>query len=136
MRELAGGQVLWGNGREGGHDVKLGLEYGGSGHRPMDPCDTDRSVEAGDWTDLAALLADFLPGLDSAPARAAVCMYSRTADGQFVIGHVDGDPRLTVAGGCNAHGGKHALGVGEALAELVTGERPRVALDFADPKRF
>ncbi|WLW50304.1 hypothetical protein [Streptomyces sp. YU58] len=46
-------------------------------------------------------------------------MTVETPDGQFVIGSPGGDPGLIVAGGCNAHGGKHALGIGEALADLV-----------------
>ncbi|MEU6477520.1 FAD-dependent oxidoreductase [Streptomyces sp. NPDC047017] len=136
MREAGGGQVLWGNGRENGHDVKLGLEYGGGGFRPMDPEDTDRSVGAEDWTELARLLAVCVPGLDPVPARVAVGLFSRTPDGQFVIGSPDGDPRLIVAGGCNAHGGKHALGIGEALADLATGGETRMPLDFAHADRF
>jgi sarcosine oxidase len=136
MREVDGGRVLWGNGRENGHDVKLGLEYGGGGFRAVDPEDTDRSVGAEDWTDLARLLAVCVPGLDPVPARVAVGMFSRTPDGQFVIGSPGGDTRLIVAGGCNAHGGKHALGIGEALADLVTGGESRVPLGFADVDRF
>ncbi|MBD3003817.1 N-methyl-L-tryptophan oxidase [Streptomyces sp. 5-10] len=136
MRELDHGPVLWGNGRENGHDVKLGLEYGGGGFRPMDPEDTDRSVAAEDWSDLARLLSVYAPGLEPIPARAAVCMYARTPDDQFIIGRPGGDARLVIAGGCNAHGGKHALGVGEALADLVTEGETRVPLEFTDPDRF
>ncbi|MFI2238489.1 N-methyl-L-tryptophan oxidase [Streptomyces chrestomyceticus] len=136
MRELDSGAVLWGSGRENGFDVKLGLEYAGAGFRPMDPEDTDRSVGADDWSDLSALLAEHIPGLERAPARAAVCMFSATPDGQFVIGRPGGDPRMVVAGGCNAHGSKHAPGIGEALADLVTEGAMRVPLDFTDPDRF
>ncbi|CAL9394335.1 Monomeric sarcosine oxidase [Streptomyces sp. enrichment culture] len=135
MREIDGGRVLWGNGRENGHDVKLGLEYGGGGFRPMDPQDTDRSVGAEDWSELARLLAACVPGLDPVPSRVAVGMFSRTPDGQFVIGSPWGDPHLIVAGGCNAHGGKHALGIGEALADLVTEGETRMPLDFTDVNR-
>jgi sarcosine oxidase len=135
MREMDDGRVLWGNGRENGYDVKLGLEYGGGGFRPMDPEDTDRSVGAEDWSDLARLLAVCVPGLDPLPAKVAVGMFSRTPDGQFVIGSPGGDPGLIVAGGCNAHGGKHALGIGEALADLVTEGGTRMPLGFTDVNR-
>ncbi|MFD5654250.1 N-methyl-L-tryptophan oxidase [Streptomyces sp. NPDC127039] len=135
MREIDGGRVLWGNGRENGYDVKLGLEYGGGGFRPVDPQDTDRSVGAEDWSELARLLAVCVPGLDPVPARVAVGMFCRTPDGQFVIGSPGGDPGLIVAGGCNAHGGKHALGIGEALADLVTEGETRMPLDFTDVDR-
>jgi sarcosine oxidase len=135
MREIDGGRVLWGNGRENGYDVALGLEYGGGGFRPMDPEDTDRSVGAEDWSELARLLAVCVPGLDPVPVRVAVGMFCRTPDGQFVIGSPGGDPGLIVAGGCNAHGGKHALGIGEALADLVTEGETRMPLDFTDVDR-
>jgi sarcosine oxidase len=135
MREIDGGRVLWGNGRENGYDVKLGLEYGGGGFRPMEPEDTDRSVGAEDWSELGRLLATCVPGLDPAPARVAVGMFSRTPDGQFVIGSPGRDHRLIVAGGCNAHGGKHALGIGEALADLVTEGETRMPLNFTDVDR-
>ncbi|AJC62129.1 N-methyl-L-tryptophan oxidase [Streptomyces sp. 769] len=136
MRELDNGAVLWGSGRENGFDVKLGLEYAGGGFRPMDPEDTDRSVGSKDWWALSKLLAHHIPGLEQVPARAAVCMYSATPDNQFVIGRPGGDPRLVVAGGCNAHGAKHAPGIGEALADLVLEGKTRIPLDFAAPDRF
>ncbi len=41
-----------------------------------------------------------------------------------------------VAGGCNAHGFKHASGLGEALADLAMGREPRLELGFLAPGRF
>ncbi|BBB00113.1 putative sarcosine oxidase [Actinacidiphila reveromycinica] len=136
MRELDDGTVLWGNGTEGGHDVKLGLEDRGVAAKPLDPDNSDRSVTPDDWSDLAALLPAKVPGLEPLPARVAVCMLTRTPDGQFVIGRPDGDPRIVVAGGCNAHGFKHATGIGEALAGIVCGTAAKVPLDFMSPDRF
>jgi sarcosine oxidase len=135
MRELPGGEVLWGNGSEGPHDVKLGLEIHGRTPRPLDPDTDDRAAVQQDWSDLAAVLETRLPGLEPTPAKVSVCMLTRTRDGQFAIGRPDGDPRLVLAGGCNAHGFKHATGIGEALADLVTGAPTRMRLDFADPDR-
>jgi len=40
-----------------------------------------------------------------------------------------------VAGGDSAHGFKHAAGIGELLAQIVTGERPHSATGFVDPAR-
>jgi sarcosine oxidase len=53
-----------------------------------------------------------------------------------VVGRVPGRSRLVVAGGDSGHGFKHAAGVGELLAQLVTGEDPYCAVDFLDPGRF
>ncbi|BFO16226.1 hypothetical protein SHKM778_26140 [Streptomyces sp. KM77-8] len=41
-----------------------------------------------------------------------------------------------VAGGDNAHGFKHATGIGEALAEIVRGEQTTVPIGFMSPNRF
>jgi sarcosine oxidase len=43
---------------------------------------------------------------------------------------------VVIAGGDSGHGFKHAAGVGELLAQLVTGEPTYCATDFLDPKRF
>ncbi|MFD9895034.1 N-methyl-L-tryptophan oxidase [Amycolatopsis sp. NPDC059027] len=136
MRQLDDGRVLWGNGREGEHEVKLGLEDGGDDPRPFDLDGEDRSVSASDWQALTPLLPEVLPGLDPVPAKVAVCMFSRTPDGQFVLGRPRRDPRLVIAGGCNAHGAKHATGIGDVLADLVLGRDPVCALGFTDPNRF
>ncbi|GGT21551.1 glycine/D-amino acid oxidase-like deaminating enzyme [Streptomyces griseoviridis] len=52
-----------------------------------------------------------------------------------MIGSPCGDPGLIVAGGCSAHGGKHALGIGEALADPVTEGETRTPLQFTDVNR-
>lgn len=138
MRETADGTVLWGNGRENGHEVKLGLEVppeSGPVQPVFDP-DGDRSVTSADWLELARMVPAHLPGLHETPARVAVCMLTRTPDGQFVVGRPGGDPRIVVAGGCNAHGFKHASGIGEALADVVDGAPTRCQLDFLAPDRF
>ncbi|GDY60208.1 hypothetical protein SVIO_108310 [Streptomyces violaceusniger] len=99
MRELDHGPVLWGNGRENGHDVKLGLEYGRGGFRPMDPED-HRPVRRG-----RGLVGSRTPPVrlrapaGTHPGAAAVCMYARTPDDQFIIGRPGGDARLVIAGG-------------------------------------
>jgi sarcosine oxidase len=41
-----------------------------------------------------------------------------------------------VAGGDSGHGFKHSAGLGELLAEIVTGERLYCAADFLNPARF
>ncbi|MFF8033535.1 MULTISPECIES: N-methyl-L-tryptophan oxidase [unclassified Streptomyces] len=135
MRELDEGTILWGNGAEGGHDVKLGIEDRADAP-PLDPEEYDRSVGPGDWSALTALLPAKLPGLEPLPSKVAVCMLTRTPDGQFVIGRPGDDPRVVVAGGDNAHGFKHATGIGEALAEIVRGEATTVPLGFMSPNRF
>jgi sarcosine oxidase len=137
MRELAGGDVIWGHGvLPGGTELKLGLEDGGRHFATVDPDTVDRSVSPADWSVLAGHLASAVPGAGTAPSRAVANIYARTPDGQFVIGRPRRDPRLLVAGGCSSHGFKHSTGIGEAVADLALGKEPAVPLGFTDPDRF
>ena len=52
------------------------------------------------------------------------------------IGRLASEPRLVVAGGDSGHGFKHAAGIGEMLAQIVTGEHTYCAAGFMDPARF
>ncbi|MGX1673438.1 N-methyl-L-tryptophan oxidase [Streptomyces sp. NPDC055400] len=137
MRELDGGDVLWGHGTlPGGTEVKLGLEDGGKHFRVVDAETVDRSVAPADWSVLAGHLATTVPGVGPDPSRVTANIYARTPDGQFVIGRPRGNPGLVVAGGCSSHGFKHSTGIGEAVADLVQGKEPAFPLGFTDPDRF
>jgi len=81
-------------------------------------------------------VARALPGLDPRPAKVIPCVITDSLDGQFLIGPLASEPRVVVAGGDSGHGFKHAAGVGELLAQIVTGQRPYCATDFLDPARF
>ncbi|MFC9997175.1 N-methyl-L-tryptophan oxidase [Nocardia sp. NPDC127526] len=136
MRQIGGSTILWGCGSEPPYDVKLGLEQFGAAAAPFDTGDSDRSVTSDDWTALCAVLAERLPGLRPEPARVAVGMLTLTPDNQFVLGALPESPNVIVAGGDNAHGFKHATGIGELLADLATGQEPRLDYSFMDVKRF
>lgn len=138
MRERENNLILWGNGRDGdeGNEVKLGLENLPGEPPALDPETDDRSVGPADWAALSAELATAVPGLEPLPAKVSVCMWAQTPDGQFVLGRPGGDQRLVLAGGCNAHGFKHATGIGEVLARTVTGEPELCDLSFTSPDRF
>jgi sarcosine oxidase len=45
-----------------------------------------------------------------------------------VIDRLPGDERVIVASPCSGHGFKFAPAIGEVLADLATGERPRFDL--------
>lgn len=136
MRELPDGTVLWGNGRENGHEVKLGVETRGRETTPFDLDVEHRTVDAADWQSVADLVPRFLPGLSAAPSRVAVSMISETPDGQFALGFLDSDHRILAAGGCNGHGFKHAPGVGEAIATILSGENTQFDIGFTMADRF
>lgn len=136
VRELDGARTLWGNGMEAGHDVRLILEDHGVEAKPFDPEDTDRSVTTADWQEPARLLPSRIPGLERLPARVTIGTQTRTPDGHFILGRPGGHPRLIVAAGANGQGVAQAPGIGDAVANLIQGEPPRIPSALLSPDRF
>lgn len=138
LRELPGGAALFGHGIGPGSaaEVKLGMEDRAGSPAVPDADTLDRSVGAPDWEALCGLLPALVPGLGQWPSRAEVGLFTRTPDGQFLLGRVPGSRRVVVGGGCGNHGFKHATGIGEVLADVLLDEPPSVDVSFADPGRF
>ena len=69
-----------------------------------------------------AFVADRLPGLDPAPAPAheASCLYTWTANEDFILDRPGGGP-FVVASPCSGHGAKFAPLLGEIIADLAAG---------------
>lgn len=124
---------MWGHGAQPGGLVKLG-PADDRAFVPIEPDDLLGSSDPRDGALVSRLAATALPGLDPTPTDVRPCMYGRTTDHQFVLGRVG--ERLTVGGGCNGHGFKHAAAIGEHLAEVALGAEPTVPLPFADATRF
>ena len=89
-----------------------------------------------DVEELSSSVARALPGLDPRPEKVIPCLITNSPDGQFLVGRLSDQPQVVVAGGDSGHGFKHAAGIGELLAQIVTGERPYCAAGFLDPGRF
>jgi sarcosine oxidase len=135
IRELDSGARLWGHGSDTDHPVKVGPEDDPR-YRLVDPDTVDRSISEADYAYVSSLVAEALPGLDPTPSATAPCMITRTPDMQFLLGRPYDDPRLLVGGGDSGHAFKHAPGLGEALAQLATGEPLFTDLSFMDPNRY
>jgi sarcosine oxidase len=116
-----------------GHGVRIGRHDGGE----YTTADTvDRAVRPEEVAELRALLERVLPDA-AGPLRSAVtCLYTMSPDGDFLLGPLAGAPGVVVATGCSGHAFKFVPALGEALADLATGRRPRVDLGFLDPARF
>jgi sarcosine oxidase len=138
--QRASGAGLWGHGSAEGYGVKIGLEPADPGPVAaggIDPEEMDRYIHLDtDIDELASSVSRAFPGLDPRPAKVIPCLITDSADGQFLVGRLSDEPRVIVAGGDSGHGFKHAAGVGELLAQIVTGERPYCATGFLDPARF
>ena len=69
---------------------------------------------------------DRLPGLERAGFGPETCLYTMTADEDFVL---DRDGPVVVGGGCSGHAFKFGPLLGEVLADLALGAEPPIALD-------
>jgi sarcosine oxidase len=136
--ERPDGEILWGHGSADDYQVKIGLDPArASASTAIDPEEMDRYIHLDtDIDELTSSVARAFPGLEPRPAKVIPCMVTDSPDEQFLVGRLAGEPRVVVAGGDSGHGFKHAAGIGELLAQIVTGEHPYCATDFLDLARF
>jgi sarcosine oxidase len=126
---------FWGHGSVDGFDAKVGLDWDDN-YRWTDADTIDRTVSPLDWQAVSEAVVAGIPGLNPEPSLVTTCVVTHSPDGQFIIGRPNRDPRLVVGGGDSGHAFKHAPGIGELIAQLITGEEPYVNPDFVDPDRF
>ena len=72
----------------------------------------------------AGYVRDRLPGLKPAGLSPETCLYTMTADEDFVL---DRDGPVVVGGGCSGHAFKFGPLLGEVLADLALGAEPAIA---------
>ena len=69
---------------------------------------------------VSAFVAARLPGLDPAPFNEASCLYTWTANEDFILDRPGGGP-FVIASACSGHGAKFAPLLGEIIADLTAG---------------
>jgi sarcosine oxidase len=136
--ERHNGGGLWGHGSAEDYGIKIGPENARTVEgADIDPEEMDRYIHLDtDIDELTSTVASAFPGLDPRPAKVIPCVVTDSPDGQFLVGKLTSEPRIIVVGGDSGHGFKHAAGIGELVAQIVTGHRPYCATDFLDPARF
>jgi sarcosine oxidase len=101
-----------------------------------DPDALERALQPGDEAPVGRFVAETFPGVLSGPVSHAVCMYTMTPDGHFVIDRHPLHPRVVLAGGFSGHGFKFAAAVGEIAAELALDGAARLPIGFLGLARF
>jgi sarcosine oxidase len=65
-------------------------------------------------------IKNYLPDLNPRCVKSAVCMYTSTPDGHFIIDyHPEFPNQVIVASPCSGHGFKHSMAIGKTLAEMA-----------------
>jgi sarcosine oxidase len=96
--------------------VKIGTHHGGGGATTGDDRDAIVRPEARERA--IGFVRDGVPGLDPAPAGELTCLYTSTANEDFIL---DRHGPFVVCSPCSGHGAKFAPLTGEIVADLACG---------------
>lgn len=121
-----------------GVGYKAGLDAGAGAGALADGAWAEAApeVDASSLAALASRVAACLPGLDPAPLDAALCTWTDSPDGRFVVGDASGDGRVIMAAGCGGEGFKFSPLIGDVLAGLARGAAPDADAAAWAPARF
>ena len=86
------------------------------------PETVERSVHDAELDAMRARLAEWLPAANGPLRRTAVCTYTNTRDGHFVIDMHPASERCWIVSPCSGHGFKFASAIGARVAALVSGD--------------
>jgi glycine/D-amino acid oxidase-like deaminating enzyme len=100
-----------------------------SGEMVANPDVVNREVGDEEVENLRKAIRPVLPALAAAAVRErGTCLFTNTADHNFVIDFHPRSSRVVVSSACSGHGFKFASVVGEIQADLVTEGRSRFDL--------
>lgn len=107
----------------GGQDG-IKVSFGAPG-RTVDPHEGPFPIDPGQERSDAAFAARRLRDVEPSPTRSEACLYTMTPDEDFVFDRVG---RIVIASCCSGHGFKFTPVLGELVADLALGRKPRFPL--------
>ena len=96
--------------------IKLGEHHNG---KVTTAAGRDGVVDPGARERMIAFTEKRLPGLDSSPVNELTCLYTTTANEDFIL---DRRGPFVIASACSGHGAKFAPLLGEIIADLAAGQ--------------
>jgi sarcosine oxidase len=102
----------------------------------FDPDIPTREPREGDEDDLRGALCARLPEGEGPLVSLAVCLYTNSPDGHFILDRHPRHRNVVVACGFSGHGFKFAPALGEVLADLASGKEPVLPAGFLSLARF
>jgi monomeric sarcosine oxidase len=105
-------------GRDG--EVPGAIKIGGhEGSHTTTAADRDFVVDPAPRAQITGFVGRRIPGLNPAPVNEVTCLYTRTANEDFIL---DRSGPFVVASPCSGHGAKFAPLLGEIIADLAAGK--------------
>jgi sarcosine oxidase len=118
--ESPDGRMLYGL-PDQGHGLKLAEHHGGVA---TSPDAVERDVTAAERARFHGFASAWVERLPGPPARSAVCLYTNTPDGDFLLDRHPRSPDVYLCSPCSGHGFKFAPAIGEAVVSELAGEPP------------
>ena len=100
-----------------GEGLKIAFHHNG---QTVTPQSINRSVGPQEVESHRAILRQFLPEANGDLLNSAVCMYTNTPDGHFLIDFHPESDRVLIASPCSGHGFKFSSVIGGILCDLLT----------------
>lgn len=113
--------------------VKAGIHHDGE---RVDPETANRVSTPAEAQDIRRLLAEYQPAMNGSLIETAVCLYTNTPDGHFLIDRHPDHANVLVVSPCSGHGFKFSSAIGEVVADLVTTGRSEFDLTPFQFSRF
>jgi sarcosine oxidase len=103
-----------------GNGLKIARHHAGE---PVKPDELTQAVSQGEIDDMKTL-ADTYLNMEPVFSQSAVCMYTNTPDGDFIIDTHPDYKNIVIASPCSGHGFKFSSLTGKILSELATDQKP------------
>lgn len=129
--ERESGAAMYGVPMSPDQQSPLGIKVGFHGDGAVcHPDSLDRQVRAQEIDLMDRAVARVMPGVAGSVTDSAVCIYTNTLDGHFIIDRMPGSQRTSIACGFCGHGFKFAPVVGEVLADFAMRGSTALPIDF------
>ena len=132
IHEYAPGRTWYGFANFG-DGVKVALHHQGESTTAQT---VRRAVSDSEVAAIRGLLKAFLPGANGALRATSVCLYTNTPDEHFILDVHPEHPAVFIASPCSGHGFKFSIAIGEAITDVLMGERRRFDLSPFSLARF